>query len=114
MVALINGIAYPLTVSNGGLAVAIDTELVRQQIFSILETCRNERVMRPDYGLPDQLFSPIVPGAIGAYIQRILQEEIPAANFVVGSTASNNGTLEVEVRWSVSGVVQPAIGYELA
>lgn len=110
---LIRGIAYPLTVSEGGLAVATDIELVRQQIFSVLETCRSERVMRPDYGLPDNLFSPIVPGAMGAYVQNLLDQEIPDADFAVGSTASNSGILELEVRWSIDGAPQPAIGYSL-
>lgn len=111
--AIIQGIAYPLTVSEGGLAVATDTELVRQQIFSVLETYRRERVMRPDYGLPDNLFNPIVPGAMGAYVQNLLDQEIPSADFAVGSLASNEGILELEVRWLLNGVPQPAIGYSL-
>jgi phage baseplate assembly protein W len=111
--AAIRGITYPLTIVNGGLATSIDIELIRQQIFSYLETYQPERVMRPRYGMRDELFSPIVPGVTAANVQAGLESEIPAAEFQVGTIVWGEGVLDLEIRWSVQGEQQPAIGFQL-
>ena len=40
----IQGLTYPLTLSNGGLAVSADVDLVREHVLSVVETRWYERV----------------------------------------------------------------------
>jgi phage baseplate assembly protein W len=109
----IQGIAYPLTIADGQLITATDADLVRQQIFSVLETRPHERVMRPRYGMPDLLFSAIVPGILGVAIQQALAAEIRQGVFEVALVDYDyEGGFEVEVRWSLSGIPQPPINFE--
>lgn len=109
----IQGIAYPLTISDGQLSTATDADLVRQQIFSVLETRPHERVMRPRYGMPDLLFNAIVPGILGVAIQQALVAEIRQGVFEAAlADYDYEGGFAVEVRWSLSGIPQPPINFE--
>ena len=111
----IRGIAYPLTIADGQLATATDADLVRQQVFSVLETRPHERVMQPRYGMPDLLFSTLVPGVLGVAIQQALVREIRQGVFEVALVDyDGEGGFEVVVRWSLSGIPQPPINFEYA
>lgn len=113
MATTTRGISYPLTVSLGGLRISEDVQLIREQIFSYLETMRRERVMQPRYGRADEIFDPIVQGVTANAIQDGLTREIPVAKFEVGSLTDPNGILVLEVGWSVDGIPQAPIGFTL-
>lgn len=110
---LVQGLSYPLTIVDGQLATSIDADLVRQQIFSVLETRPRERVLRPRYGMPDLLFSSVVPGIIGSAIRDALTAEIPQGLFDVALVDyDQEGGFEVEIRWSLNGLPQPPINFD--
>jgi len=55
------GVAFPVSAAQGEIATAAYEEDVRQAILIILQTNRDERVMRPDFGagLRDFVFEPV-------------------------------------------------------
>jgi phage baseplate assembly protein W len=55
------GLAFPISAAGGEIATAAYEEDVRQAILIILQTNRNERVMRPEFGagLRDFVFEPV-------------------------------------------------------
>jgi phage baseplate assembly protein W len=71
------GLAFPVAAENGEIASAADEEDVRQSILIILQTNRNERVMRPDFGagLRDFLFEPVNTTTM-ALVQTRVQESL--------------------------------------
>lgn len=113
--AIRRGIRYPLTLSNGGLAVSVDADLVKEAIFSILETRPYERVMR-DYGTYDYVFDTIKdPGVICEQIRISLRTQIPEIDQLeVTGKIDESGVMQVQILWGVNGVPQPPVGYQLA
>lgn len=111
--AINRGISYPLTIAAGNLATSIDVDLIKEQIFSWLETNYRERVMRPVYGMRDMIFSPIIPGTIAAYVETGLNQNITDTNFIVGADVYQSGEVALEIRWSYRGQLQPPIEYQL-
>lgn len=72
------GTSFPLRVNpiTGSFVTTSDKhELIRQEIESILETRKFERVMMPDYGLPDFLFE-VVDAGFAARVAFHLKDQI--------------------------------------
>lgn len=108
----IQGIAYPLAIdpASGGLRVAADGDLIRGHILSWLQTIPLERVMRPDYGTPDYLFSSQNNWqAIAAQIEQRLITAIPQARFVVVGELGEEGEGVLEVFWSYEEIDQESV-----
>ncbi len=110
------GISYPLTIINGGLAVSTDFDLIKEAIFSVLETRIFERVMRPQFGTPSFIFETIQdPNVICEQIRISLVTQIPEVeSFNVTGSISEDGIMQVQIFWGVDGIDQPPIGYRLA
>ena len=111
----IQGITYPFTIVDGGLSTSSDIDLIRQQIFSVLETERYERVMNPGYGLPDFLFDSasndsIVPTQISIALSR----EIPAVDFQVTGSISEDGDYQVTIAWAIGDLPQSPLTFALS
>jgi hypothetical protein len=67
MESTITGVSYPLSLVNGGLRIERDrAELVQQAIISALSTYKDERVMRPKYGIITRVFDALAIGIITA------------------------------------------------
>lgn len=112
--ANLRGIAYPLAIANGSLVLATDTDLIKGHIISVLETEPLERVMRPGYGTPDFLFNAVQDiHLIAQYVRQALEREI-AATFEVTGSLDDSGAGVLSVLWSVDGVPQPPLNFELA
>lgn len=110
----IRGIAYPLAVVNGGLAVSTDIDLIKQQIHSCLETREYERVMQPFYGTSSYVFDGISnPAVIASQLQNSLETQIFDVEFAVTANYLEAGILMISVGWSVGEIPQPAIEYKL-
>lgn len=112
----IRGLTYPLEVSNGSLKLVEDERIVEQQIISVIETRPFERVMRADYGLPDNTFDTIEPAAIDAKISEAVVEQVGGISdiSVKGSwTNAENGVYNVEILYTVSGEPQPPLELSL-
>lgn len=104
------GIGYPLTLKNGGLQLKSDADLVQDAIFSILQTQPYERVMRPRYGIPDQLFDAIgdFQVVVGLY-ERSLRQQInyPNVTFELSGEFDDGGLGTIRVVWALDGLPQP-------
>ena len=71
------GVAFPVAAAGGEIATAAYEEDVRQAILIILQTNRNERMMRPDFGagLRDFLFEPVTTTTM-ALVKTRVQESL--------------------------------------
>jgi hypothetical protein len=111
---LIRGFAYPLTLENGGLKTSTDLDLIRESIYSVLETRPFERVMRSRYGTADLVFDAYASaGVIAERVRQSLELQIREASFEVLGTLLDSGEASLEIRWSVATLPQPAIRYKL-
>lgn len=111
----IQGLTYPFVVVDGGLGVSSDVDLVRQQIFSVLETEKYERVMNPGYGLPNFLFdSPSNDSVVPAQISIALAREIPSVGFQVTGSIDDGGDYRVTIGWSIADIPQPPLSFALS
>lgn len=78
---------------RGNLAVTSDpVEIVKQSIRAIIETRQGERVMLPDYGIPDFVFSVINAGTAGK-MKYFLEEQIRNYEPLVGDLEIKVGLL---------------------
>lgn len=109
------GVSYPLQIVNGSLRVSEDYDLIREAIASVLETRQLERVLRPDYGTPDFVFSTVSRnGAIAERMQLSLEQQIDDAECRVIGRASESGDYYARVEWAAGEIPQPPIEYRLS
>lgn len=102
------GLAFPLAAANGEISTAAYEEDVRQAILIILQTNRNERVMRPEFGagLRDFLFEPVNSTTM-ALVQTRVQEALidwePRIDLksVVVSTSGELNKLTIDIAYVV-------------
>ena len=108
------GISYRLTVVNGTLTTSEDIDLIRDHIFSVLETEPGERVMQLRYGTPDFLFQGIQDiNVIAQLVRQQLEAEIDEATFAVTGRINDAGGSALAVNWSVQGIPQAPLNFEL-
>jgi hypothetical protein len=113
----IQGIKYPLTISNGGLAVSTDYDLVSQHVLSVVETRWYERVMRASYGTDDYIFQVINPSLINTQLQIAVSQNVPEVDTVEvrGNWRGGDGGLyEVAITYFINGVPQPPLSFTLS
>lgn len=112
----IRGLTYPLQILNGNLSLSTDAQLVEERIVSVLETRPFERIMRADYGLPDETFETLQPAAIDAKISNAIAEQVGSIQdlSVRGSwTQGEQGIYSVIISYSISGNPQPPLTLSL-
>ena len=112
----IRGFAYPLQVKNGSLMLTEDVNIVEQQIISVLETRPFERIMRAEYGLPDDTFETMNPAAIDSKISEAILEQVGGVSdlSVRGSwTGGDNGLYAINILYTVNGTPQPPLTLSL-
>lgn len=111
------GLTFPLQLDgNGNLAVSTDYDLVREHIVSVIQTRPFERVMRLDYGLPDQTFRVVQPEIIDAKIAAAVEKEVTEVEDlrVFGTwLASEDGIYQVSIYYTLDGVPQPPLELSL-
>jgi len=108
--AIVTSLSYPLQIKDGGLQVSSDVDVIRESIYSVLETRPYERVMRPNYGTPDFIFDSYNNNRIVAELTRIqLERQLPGVDFEVTGTIDDTGTARLTIQWAVSDVSQTAI-----
>ncbi|MET0623107.1 MAG: GPW/gp25 family protein [Pyrinomonadaceae bacterium] len=103
---------------RGSLAVVGDRAgIVRQSIIAIIETRQGERVMMPDYGIPDMIFSVVNAGFAARFayvVERQIKNYEPLVETVKvrAGSAENEGTFDlapnlhraaIEVTYTVRG-----------
>lgn len=113
------GLSYPLELDGrGGLKTVEDVDLVKQQILSVLETLPFERVMRQDYGTPDQILNAMNPILTNLQVKRALEMNVPNATSirVEGDISkADDGVYNLRIYWTHSntGAIQPPINVQL-
>ncbi len=115
--ASIRGLAYPLRIENGNLAVSADLVSVEDQIISVLETRPFERVMRANYGFDPGIFDVMEPNAINARIYNAVKSHVKdvTALEVQGDFSKGDGGLyNVTIKYAVSGIPQPPLQISLS
>lgn len=105
-------IDFPFRVDARGTCVttAKRDEIIAQSIRDVLETRRGERVMLPDYGIPDFVFS-VVNFSFATRLAFILQEQIKryvplVKNVRVRSATDDEGRAVVNISYEEVGRVQ--------
>ena len=110
----IRGVSYPLKIVNGNLSLSTDIDLVKESIFSVLETRPFERIMRPAYGTPDMVFDAISSHEYVLHqIRMSLETQIEDVSFDVSGEIEDTGEMNVTVEWSIDNIPQPPIEYKL-
>jgi len=112
----IRSLKYPLSISAaGGLEVSEDFDVYRNAIFQILETLPYERVMQPTYGTPNYVFSTV--SAVGVVTERIrisLRTQLPAVDFDVTGSLTDDGDVNITIAWTLKNIPQPEIKYRIS
>lgn len=116
--ASVRGIAYPLNIVNGNLAVKTDYDLKTQEIRSVVETRFFERVMRADYGVADHTLDIMNPGQINSEFQTSIMQEVQGLSSLNVSgdwlSQGEDGVYKVFIVYTVDGVPQPPLEFALA
>lgn len=109
------GLSYPIQIEDGGLKLSEDLDLIREAIYSVLETRWFERAMRPGYGTPDYIFTAVQnENLIAEQIRQALETQILGVDeWRVEGNAYDNGVLELSINYSISRIPQPPIKYQL-
>jgi hypothetical protein len=113
----IRGLTYPLSLSNGGLSLSSDFDLISQHVLSVVETRWYERVMRANYGTDDYIFQVLKPALINSQFQLAVEQNVPEveAVSVVGDwTGSDSGLYRIIITYYVNGVPQPPLSFTLS
>ncbi|ANV88502.1 hypothetical protein [Picosynechococcus sp. PCC 7117] len=96
----INTIKFPLTVANGSLQVVSGADRIRSHILHYLQVFKDERVMRPEYGIDDYLFDNVSNvTAITSDLLAGLNRYIPEAQFSVNGTVNDLGEVLINIYW---------------
>jgi phage baseplate assembly protein W len=91
-------LSFPIEADARGTFKTISDirEIVRQSIIAIIETRQGERVMVPDYGIPDFVFSVMDAGFVARLAffvaQQVGRYEPLATNVSVAAGTVQNGT----------------------
>lgn len=94
---------------TGGLATVRDpAQIVSQQIYALVMTRQGERVMLPDFGLPDYIFA--VKGAafvktLGYFLKQQIRKYIPGVGSVevIEQMTGDEHAASVRVEWTLLG-----------
>lgn len=100
--------------SQGGIAMAEDSDAIRQAVLLLLSTSPGERIMRPDYGceLSELAFSPNDDATAGLaihYVRRALErweQRIEILELDAGSSPGHPERLDIVLRYRVRATQQ--------
>lgn len=93
--------------ARGSLAVVSGTAALAQELITLIETRPGERVLVPDFGLPDYAFAVKGAGATKA-LSHILRQQVlkyvPGVESIeVTDVASDEHRLVLTIRWTERG-----------
>lgn len=97
---------YPITISNGTLVLTQDYEkLIPEVITHTLLTLREERVMQPDFGIPEVTFNLLtdLPGFLRELESSLAftLKEYPGVSVRLVGFADDSGEIPVTCYWSL-------------
>ena len=104
-------ISFPFRADARGTFVVADRreDVISQAIADIIETRKGERVMLPEYGIPDFVFA-VQNFSFGHRLAYMLEEQIKAyvplvRNVFVKTTTDDEGRALVDIRYSEVGQI---------
>ncbi len=117
-------ISFPFRADIRGAAAttATDDEVITQAVIDLLETRQGERVMLPNYGMPDFIFDVLNASfatRLAFYLEEQIRNYFPAIEIVSAEAGSLNGaqftpnalaaihTAAIRVRWTKHGEAVP-------
>lgn len=101
----IRSLRYPLQAVNGKLVLTDSYPvIVGQCILAALQTRLEERVYRPEFGLPDHTFDSIsnlalILAEVRTAIELAIAEDFPEVTFQVLGGVSDDGKLDLQVAY---------------
>lgn len=98
----IRGLKYPLELENGGLKVVSGDELTASWIRHVITTEKFELIMRPTYGVNNELFEPLAEGEVKLRYLTELEKRIPGTKFQVDVELQAENNVLVSVGWEGS------------
>lgn len=111
----IRGILYPLQLTeDGSLRTAEDAELIRGHIYSAIETYKLERIMQPQYGLPNLIFTSV--NDLPVILERIrisLKSAVSDCDFKIVGEIADEGDLKIHLNWALGNITMPPIQYRI-
>ena len=110
------GLAWPLRIEDGDLAIAYGTQLVIDAIKQVVLTLPLERVYRPRYGVPDPVFSaaPTAAEIATAYKLAVESQVKAVSSASVEASVTDAGIVTVTISPSIEGRELSAISFQLA
>lgn len=113
--ANIRGLSYPLQIVNGGLKTSTDLDLIRESIYSVIDTIPSERVLQYVYGTPNLIFDAVPSFSVTLeIIRQALQTQIPdVSSFEVTGDIDEEGIGTVQINWTIDDLPQVPIQYQL-
>ena len=101
----IRSLRYPLEALNGKLVLTDSYPvIVGQSILAALQTRLEERVYRPEFGLPDHTFDSIgnlalILAEVRGTIELAIAEDFPEVTFQVLGGVNDDGRLDLTVAY---------------
>lgn len=104
-------ISFPPRVDARGSVVTTDdrSEIIQQAIRDIIETRRGERVMMPDYGIPDFVFAVqnfSFVHRLAYLLERQIKAYVPLVKSVTVTRGEDEeGRIEINLRYTEVGTI---------
>lgn len=95
-------IAEPIRIVNGTIATSEASTGDHVRIF--LQTLMGERLLYPEYGLPDLVFQPLGVAAVEAIIIANLARSFPGVSFEVSGRMNPTGTIHLSISWVADSI----------
>lgn len=112
----ISSLSYPLQIENGTLKVSTDSQIVRDAIFSILETEPFERVMQPLLGTRNFVFNSYKDlDIVLENVRQSLEFNLTYVNFDITGGITDEGEANIYIKYSFGDPTIPesTITYKL-
>lgn len=113
-------LVYPLAAANGRLVLTSDyPTIVKQVIRATIQTYWEERVMRPDFGVPNFVFesqpnlAPVL-GDIRAALDNSLSTDLPDVSYQVLGAIGDTGQLQVTIAYQVADLDPDSLEVDIA
>lgn len=103
---LVQGLSFPLEVTNGSLKISSNSDRIYEQIQEVLETRLGERIMRQFFGIPDLIFESFSEDILRNTIIKQIKESLSVSEieYDVDVKLSEEGTAVILIGWKLNGI----------
>lgn len=99
--------SYPVAVDDGDIMlIKDDATAIKQAFYHVLNTVREERIMRPEYGMPDILFQGVSLSSVRSLVAEVVQIGLESYGVVYSLDFElRDGSLDVIITYDENRVV---------